>query len=379
MGWTRERTLLLTTLVGAGATVAAAEVWAGSMSDAGDPGTRPDVRRAENVVILPKRVEALPPRPAGRLVLLLGNSHTYALPGLRRGQGLRPDPGATLVDELARAAGQHAQVPVTFERLAYPNFLPTEMLFRFAHLLQREHAPDVIVLGLTWRNVARDSRPRHEVRSLLRDRAFVSTLRRMLREARAPAPLTAFVDEEVRRVAREMEEERQRSHADEIDAKLTEHLGESSSLFGGSASVRARIYRALSQGIGAAFVRESDGPNAAVEDDIALNVAAARAIFALARARGIRVLVYQAPERSDLPPIVDVTRRDEVMGRLGRELRASGQQMIDAREVVPARYWGYEHETADRSHFTEPGHRLLADFIVRETAASGFWDLSASR
>ncbi len=56
------------------------------------------VRRAANVVVLSKDPAAqCPHRSRVARLLLMGNSHTYALPGLLRGQSLRSDPGETLI------------------------------------------------------------------------------------------------------------------------------------------------------------------------------------------------------------------------------------------------------------------------------------------
>ncbi len=137
------------------------------------PSDGPTPTRAAHVWDLPQEAAATPAPPPGRDVLLIGNSHTYALPGLKKGQGLRPDSGATLIDELARRSAPllGAAEVVTFERLAYPNFLPLEMLVRQAQLHAAGYRPEVVVLGITWRNVVRGSSLRPAVRQVLEDPA----------------------------------------------------------------------------------------------------------------------------------------------------------------------------------------------------------------
>src|SRR5688500_2249648 len=165
----RERAALVVMAIAAVGTVVVADAVARQNADRVDlEGDR--LQRASNVQILSRLPDRLPP-PAPASVLLIGNSHTYALPGMTRGEPLRPDSGSTLIDELARevARREPSAVGVRFDRLAYPNFLPVEMLVRVAHLLDRGHRPSVVVLGLTWRNIARDTQTRHDVRRAYAD------------------------------------------------------------------------------------------------------------------------------------------------------------------------------------------------------------------
>ncbi len=117
---------------------------------------------AKNVTVVSKYAENLEP-PSGRpSVWMFGNSHTYALPGLKQGEPLRAARSGISIDELSeRFAAAHPGVPVDFYLMAYPNFLPFEMLTRAGHALYMGYRPKYVIIGLTWRNLARDSLPRH--------------------------------------------------------------------------------------------------------------------------------------------------------------------------------------------------------------------------
>ncbi len=332
------------------------------------PSDGPTPTRAAHVWDLPQEAAATPAPPPGRDVLLIGNSHTYALPGLKKGQGLRPDSGATLIDELARRSAPllGAAEVVTFERLAYPNFLPLEMLVRQAQLHAAGYRPEVVVLGITWRNVVRGSSLRPAVRQVLEDPAVRHRLEAELASLEPDAPVWEAYRREVRQVETELEAQRVRSHADAVDDRLTGWLGERSVLVGESAALRAALYRRFQAGVLSTLVDDATVTYAVVESDLALNLAVLEVLLRAFHDDGARLVVYFAPERSDLPPLIeDPSRRREVVEALTAWTRELGGTVIDARAVVPDRYWGWAGETPDRSHFTEPGHQLLAAELVR--------------
>jgi hypothetical protein len=327
------------------------------------------VQRAANVVAIPKHVASRPAPLPDPGVLLVGNSHTYALPGLHRGETLRPDPGATLIDDLA--ADVEALRPGkrdAFYRLSYPNMLPYEMLIRVADLLEHGYAPRVVVLGLTWRNLARDTAMRWEVRDALRDRAFAQRLGADLAGvAAAPSVLEALAADE-RLVAEDQAKDR--SYADRLDGELFDVLAERVALVGRAVYVRADVQGEISQWLADRFVKSTETQYASVPADLAFNLDCLRALVALLRARGVTVLGYLAPERSDVAPLIDATGEDDAFAAL----EAAGLPLVDARHVVADELWGWERGTPDRSHFTEPGHAALARFLAGEGATRKIWD-----
>lgn len=332
----------------------------------------PDVARAENVVIIENTPERLPPPRPGPSVILVGNSHTYALPALERGRPLRPDPGVTLIDELAGEVGGDA----TFYRLAYPNFLPFEMLTRVAQMYDHGYRPDVVVIGLTWRNIARDSALRYQIARVFRASGFAERFAEML----GPdyPKVVERIEARAREVAREQEEERTKSSADRVDAALSELFGRYVALIGKSRVLRARLYRGLNVALTERFVPKTEYAYDVVSTDLAFNRRCVAALLDLLHDRGARVILYQAPQRSDYAPLMDPTGQAEVLGEIEKRAETFGFVMLDARRVVPNELWGFAYDAADRSHFTEPGHKALAHFLF-ENGRSTFRILERDR
>lgn len=160
------------------------------------------------------------------------------------------------------------------------------------------------------------------------------------------------------------------SAADRVDEVLNRRAGDYVALLGQSSAIRARLYRDFAYFIDSLIHSSGAGEsNDVVSEDLALNLQAIDAIAAVLTAHGARIAVYQNPERADLPPLVDVSERDASMRWLRTKLESRGAILLDASRVVPDEMFGWEHDTPDRSHFTEPGHRLLADFLVAQLEA----------
>jgi len=259
-------------------------------------------------------------------------------------------------------------------RLSEPNFLPVEMLLRVGHLLHSGHRPSVVVIGLTWRNIARDSEVRHDVRKVMREPDFADAFPHVLRGIGAGDALVAYVQSVIRQTSAELEQERMRSHADQADLALTAALGEHVSLIGQSSTLRARLYREFAYGLQALVSGNKAGrTNEAIASDLELNEQSIVALVRLLKQHGAKVVCYEAPERTDVPPIVDNGLQQPTLLRIAAELQRNGFPLLDARGVVPNEYWGWERDTPDRSHFTEPGHALLAAFLVEEAASREAW------
>jgi hypothetical protein len=102
----RDRSKLLVVIVTAGLVLALAE-W-GSTRWLGEPSGQAVAGpvRAENVTPVPKDPFDLPAATGEPSVWMVGNSHTYAWPGMKQGDPLRVDATGIVIDELApRASG----------------------------------------------------------------------------------------------------------------------------------------------------------------------------------------------------------------------------------------------------------------------------------
>jgi hypothetical protein len=362
----RSRARLLTVIVTALAVLAVAE-WASSRAVTVAPADAdPATQRPENLLIVLKDPAKLP-APKGRPSLwIMGNSHTYALPGMQRGDELRTDEHGILLDELAARAEEKAVSPgqVDFYLLAYPNFLPFEMLTRVGHLIYRGHRPSVVFIGLTWRNIARDSQLRHEIYRAYRDGAFAAAMEAMLAESdiKADPQVIEQIHAQRARAERDEQVERLRSDSDRVDDLLTGWASSNLTLMGKSPELRAQLFRALTDRVQRLWDDRTTVKYSydLVEHDFEFNLECLRAMIRLLRHNGATVICYYAPERSDLPPLMDPEKQNAFITQFDDEARELGVTVLDARPVVPNEYWGWVGDSPDRSHFTEPGHQRLA-------------------
>lgn len=359
----------------------------GWMVDAEIDGDAPTIssRPTTRIVIskFPRRPPPAAPAEAG-VVLLVGNSHTYTLPGLKEGDPLRPDPGATLLDELGRNFDEwQRQLPeaarrsVMIYRLSQPNFLPVEMLVHFAALRYHGLRPNIVVQGMTYRNIARGAQLRYEIREFLGDDGFREWLFARLSDAGASDDLIRAVKTEVALLDGSSGTESLVSHADAFNASINDAVGPYVTLVGKSSEIRQRIYQRLNHEIFTPFqtVLSRGGYNYdVIEDDLKLNLAALEVFIRWLAADEITLLAYSAPERNDLPPLIDPRNKVKVMTALQEAIENQGGVFADATDVVPAEFWGWVEQAPDRSHFTEPGHQRLGAFIVREGERRGAWN-----
>ncbi len=336
------------------------------------------IKRPDNVTILLKDPNKLPAPKTKPSVWVVGNSHTYALPGIKQGDPLRTDAEGILIDELAvRVARENPGVDADFYLLSYPNFLPFEILTRVGHLLYHKHRPTIVILGLTWRNIARDSRLRHEIYQAYRDAPFVAGFEAMLADPQIQADPDILNEIQAQRTQVEHDEqlERLRSDSDRIDEMLTTWAAGHLTLMGKSADLRAQFYRTLTERVQRMWDDRQTVKYSydLVEHDYAFNVQCLRATVRLLRQHGATVFCYYAPERSDLPPTMDPARQNEFIETFDREAEQLEITMLDARGIVPNEFWGWVGESPDRSHFTQPGHQRLSQFLLEEAARRSAW------
>jgi hypothetical protein len=362
-------------IVAAAAVAVVAERQANTMlaQPTGEPLVRPDT-----VQFFHRTPSAFPSIRETAKLLLMGNSHTYALPGLRRGDTLRDRSWASrpvLIDDIASELGRRQpDSATTCYAMAYPNFLPYEMLTRVAHAYHHGFRPDIIVLGLTWRNIARDSQLRPEVRAIYKDEVdFPSAFARMLTTPGVDADKDVLdaIAADVRWGAAETEKARLRSSADQLDEAIDLQIRDRLNLLGNSAFLRARFNQLVAIPIqgqlqAALAQKHSAYMYDVVDHDLNFNLKCLWALLRLFTKNGARVVCYLAPERTDVQPLMDPVRESQVIPEIAKQLEQLGAVVLDARHVVPNEYWGYNGDLPDDSHFTEPGHEQLAAFLVQE-------------
>jgi len=108
----------------------------------------------------------------------------------------------------------------------------------------------------------------------------------------------------------------------------------------------------------------------------ALNRQALEATLDAARARGIDVLLYIVPLRSDGKVPYDLAEYQSFKQQMGTLALAHGVRFVNLEDLVPAELWGAKAATAvgggeemDFMHFQAGGHALLADALYAELTA----------
>jgi hypothetical protein len=348
------------------------------------PGGEIAYERGKNVQFLPKHASNVPQPVKDRPELLLvGNSHTYTLPGIKRGDGWRMTEGPVLPDCLAAdLAAKHPELNPQHYLLAYPNFLPYEMLVRIGQLFHHGYRPRAVIIGLTYRNIARGVKPREQVLAALEDVQFAGELQATLTspEIDAPPELRNMLAADIALVKKKREPELAVSIADSWDQELTRRAGEKLVLLGRSADIRGNLtwdyIVPLESYLTGGKMEEITYDVVAADERF--NIQCLATLLRWLRQRGISVACYYAPERpsrrffSDEKPEAQFVAD---MDALGLEL---GIPMLDARKLVPEEAWGWSNWGKDASHFHELGHERLAEFIVEELDKQGFWKALAA-
>lgn len=343
----------------------------------------PPLKRPQDVQFFHRVPSNFPPISDRPKLLLIGNSHTYALPGLQRGDILRDRSMASrpvLIDDISAALGRRdSDSKTTCYALAYPNFLPYEMLTRVAHAYHHGFRPNLVIIGVTWRNVARDSQLRPEIRGIYRDEAdFAAAFAKMLAEPGIDADRQVIdaIAIDRRWGTAEIERARLRSHADVIDESVAGWVGDRLTLLGGSAALRARFNQTLAIPIQESLQALLGQTRTAyrydvVEHDFDLNSKCLWTMMRLLRRNGADIVCYLAPERTDVQPLMDPKREAKFIADFPKQAEKLGAVVLDARRVVPNEFWGWNGNLPDDSHFTEPGHERLAQFLVDEIGKRG--------
>ncbi len=97
------------------------------------------------------------------------------------------------------------------------------------------------------------------------------------------------------------------------------------------------------------------------------NLAALADLVALARSKGAKVFVYNAPTN----PAVDMFYADEYRSYLDRTMAlcaAHGATFADFGHAVPAEHWGFWIDGPDPIHFDDEGHAIIHRLLTEEFA-----------
>ena len=339
---------------------------------------------SERVQFVTDDMVTAPPPPDLPELLVIGNSHTYGRPGRQRGDPVQLNGGQVLPHDLwLGLRDSHPDLRLDCVLLSYPNFLPYEMLIRTAQLLQSGHRPRVVVLGISFRNIERDSQLRDTVRDLLRDDELRDKLETWLGSDDGPdvKKIQTALRADSARVSSKIEAERTRSLADRWDARLTDWVRGKFELLGRGARLRGQILTDYVLPLQTLFFRENVETMSydLIESDYQFNRQCLSALLRMLKQNGATVVCYYAPERPDTPRLTDTAQQATFCQDFEQEAAALGAVVLDARAVVPEECWGWTNLTRDRSHFQEEGHRLLARFIIEQMERHDLWSRLESK
>ena len=100
-------------------------------------------------------------------------------------------------------------------------------------------------------------------------------------------------------------------------------------------------------------------------DMMAWNSVALESLVSVARSDGVNLILYQVPHPQSARPFYHVRERyDAFLGRISERSREENFHFLDLETLVPLEYW-MVGTAMDPWHFSEPGHRLVAEQIDR--------------
>lgn len=296
---------------------------------------------------------------ARRVVLWLGNSQLHAVNQYQRGQ----HNATPLLHTTLREKGFYE---VTFSE---PNANLQEHLAVFAAVLARTKI-DTLLLPVVFDDTREDGvRP---------------GVLQMLDSERAAGLLAGS------EIGRKILQAKQASASDtdadsaglnatfqkRVERAITDWLSAHSELWRLRPEARGQIQLGLYRLRNRVFGIRPDSKRRVIPARLHDNTAALDAILALAAREGVRVLVYVAPIRDDVPsPYVEADYA-RFKQDVARRSAAAGARFVNLESLVPGRLWGAKESTSggegveiDYMHFQADGHRLLAARLAAEILA----------
>ena len=154
------------------------------------------------------------------------------------------------------------------------------------------------------------------------------------------------------------------------EAALNGWLERHSSLWELRPEARGQLFARLQELRNRVFGIDAQSVRELIPGRYAVNLAAAEAILADARASGIEVLIYVVPLRGDVKVPYDPEEYTHFLGEIAELAASGGAAFANLGSLVPAQYWGMKstarmegREEIDFMHFQAAGHALLADAL----------------
>jgi hypothetical protein len=331
-----------------------------------------------NWIEVPNVITSLGPLHDSRPeLLMIGNSHVYGLPGLQRGDPLRlENTKGTVFDTLAgRINKKLGPDRVLYCRLAYPNFLPIEMLISYQYLRTMGHHPRAVILGVSWGGFTRGRDARHDIRQCLQEDQVLTDLRQRIDAMHVPngQDVLEGLEKEARRSHDDANAGQNLSDADQWENELMAYLDPRVALLGESGALRARLYRSFVIPIQDMWVRAGHATYGVVDEDLEFNMTCLQVLLQSLRDDGVQVLAYFAPRRTDISSMFESRRLDWFTAETTRLIHDNQFKIVDAGDLVRPDEWGWANDQPDMAHFVESAHDRLADMLWKEGDAWGLW------
>jgi hypothetical protein len=164
---------------------------------------------------------------------------------------------------------------------------------------------------------------------------------------------------------------------DRVEAYLNERLGEIFPSWARRPQIRGEILLQLFFLRNWAFNIKPSDIRRVIPATRTRNVQALEAILADARERGVRVLIYIAPIRNDVPLPYAMAEYDQFKTDALHIADAHGATLLNLENLVHAPLWGLTDSTnssgtnsIDFMHFQAGGHELLADALFQKLEPS---------
>ena len=106
------------------------------------------------------------------------------------------------------------------------------------------------------------------------------------------------------------------------------------------------------------------------------NLDAFKTILDVARNKNVKVLVYIAPIRNDVPIPYDADQYKKFKRKIRSLCAQNGVRFVNLENIIPGALWGTKDSTSivggpeyDFMHFKAKGHRILAQSLNEELSS----------
>lgn len=161
------------------------------------------------------------------------------------------------------------------------------------------------------------------------------------------------------------------------ERRLTALLDVHSPVWHARAEAQGQIFLALYRFRNAVFNIKPQTARRMIPARYNTNFEALRMTLDIAKRRGVRVVLYVAPIRNDLPTPYFPDQYARLKREVGELATQYGTRLVNLESLVPAEFWGTKDSTSigeeaevDYMHFQAGGHRLLAQALASAVRAT---------